>query len=165
MKYLSALFIIGLLIVSCSKEPCATKEDFLASFETYLQSTEGETQQDTVIFSPAYKDIVNNCYKKFRADLTLKERQDFWKKSFRNILDNYEGDLDININGEKADPFNQYVMEEVKALIKDSGASFLLELQDFFKDDISRVMEVFSSELNTLAEEFMKMFGGESMQK
>lgn len=165
MKYLSALFVIGILIISCSKEPCATKEDFLVSFDTYLEGTENESRQDTVIFSQAYKDIVNNCYKKFREDLTLKERQEFWKKSFRNILDSYEGDLNINIQGEKGDPFNKYVMEEVKALIKDSGASFLLELQDFFKDDISRVMEVFSSELNNLAEEFMKMFGSQTQQK
>lgn len=158
MKYLSAILLSIVLLFACKKDPCATKADFLASFDTYVSDASKEPSKDTVIFTQAYKELVNDCYKKFKTEMTLEERQDFWKRSFKSVLNNFEGDIDLNLSDEKADPFNQYVMDEVKQLIKESGTSFFAELQDFFEDDLDRMMDIFSSEINNLAKEFMKMF-------
>ena len=143
---------------ACKKELCSDKASFLAAFDTYLASKEGQTvsEKDTIFFDDAYRELVNQCYKKFKPELTLKERQDFWKRSIKHVLANRNKDLDLNISDNMEDPFHQYVMDEIKALIKESGSSFILELQSLLKDDLSQLIDLFSSEINRIGKDLLK---------
>ena len=139
-------------------DPCSSKDEFLETFEAYLQEERKQVTTDSLFFDETYKELVNDCYKKFRPELSLEERQDFWTQSLKYHIKDLEGDIDINFGKSMEDPFNKYVTEEVKALIKDSGMSFLFELQTVFKDDLDNLMKLFASELNNLADELQNLF-------
>lgn len=165
MKSIIATFLLGsvFLMASCKQEPgCANKEQFLDAFEVFLAefNSAGESaelnEDQKLEYENQYKQLVNDCYKKFQPELTLKERQDFWTKSLRFILDRFEGAKDLNFKDEMNDPFNQYVKDELVSVVKDSGFSFLISLQDVFKDDLPRLMETFSEEFEQIGKGFLE---------
>ena len=158
LKY-SILFFAALFLWACKKEQCASKAAFLESFEIYLTEKQPQqAEQDSVIFDAIYRSFVNDCYKKFRDEMTLEERQEFWKSSLKHVLAQHDGEFNFNLGEQMKDPFNKYIGEEVKALIKESGFSFIMELQATFKEDLAVLMDLFSSQMDNLAEEMMKMF-------
>ncbi len=143
---------------ACKKDHCTDKASFLIAFDTYLENKARQTvsAKDTMLFDDAYRDLVNQCYKKFKPELTLEEKQDFWKRSIKHVLANRNKDIDLNISDNMEDPFHQYVMDEIKALIKESGSSFILELQSLLKDDLSQIIDLFSSEINRIGKDLLK---------
>lgn len=164
MKSLIATLLLGslCLFTGCKQEGCTNKEQFLDSFEVFLTdfTAAGESntleEAEKLKYENQYKQLVNDCYKKFREDLSLKERQDFWTNSLRFILDRFEGAENLNFKEEMNDPFNQYVKDELVSVVKDSGFSFLLSLQDVFKDDLPRLMETFSAEFEQISKGFLE---------
>lgn len=164
MKSIIATLLLGSLLLStgCKQEGCTTKESFLESFDVFLTDFQATREasplddQQKLDYENQYKKLVNECYKKFQPDLTLKERQDFWTKSLRFILDRFEGEVDLNFKEQLNDPFNQYVKDELVAVVKDSGFSFLISLQQVFENDLPRLMETFSEEFEQIGKGFLE---------
>ncbi len=164
MKSLITTLLFGSLIFlsSCKQESCATKESFLESFDEFLTEFQSNresaelNEEEKLVYEQQYKQLVNDCYKKFRAELSLKERQEFWKSSLRFILDRFDGEIDLNFKDQMDDPFNQYVKDELVAVVKESGLSFLLSLQEVFKDDLPRLMDTFSKEFEQIGKGFLE---------
>lgn len=164
MKSIIATLLIGslILLTGCKQDGCSSKQKFLDSFDAFLsefqsaaESTE-LSEADKLAYEDRYKALVNDCYKKYKPELTLKQRQEFWKGSLRFILDRFDGEVDLNFKDQMDDPFNQYVKEELVGLVQDSGLSFLLSLQDVFKDDLPRLMETFSEEFQQIGKGFLE---------
>lgn len=138
--------------------PCPNKDKFLSSFEELLNTYQSQsefTEVEKEAFDEQYRDLVNNCYKKYKSELTLKERQDFWVKSLKHLLKRYDGELEINLKDKMDDPFNKYVKDEVTAVLKESGLSFMMSLQEVFKDDLPKLMDTFSEEIKNIGQDFM----------
>jgi len=151
-----------MLLVGCKQDGCTTKEKFLESFDSFIiefqtaTKSKDLTEEDKLAYENTLRELINDCYKKHRPELSLKERQEFWKKSLRFILDRFDGKIDLNVKDNMDDPFNQYVKDELVAVVKDSGSSFLFSLQDVFKDDLPRLMETFSEEFEQIGKHFME---------
>jgi len=131
------IFCTSLLIFSCKQDPCTTKDGFLASFETFKtefeEKHEGLDDEAKEAYELRFQGIVNNCYKKFKPELSLKEKQDFWKGALQFYMTRFDGDFDLDFGSEMEDPFNQYVKDEVMEVVKASGAEFLVSIQEVFE--------------------------------
>ena len=156
------LLLVLCLCVSCNKDSCASKTDFLESFETF--STEFESKRhelsdnDSAAFEERFRSLIDNCYKKHREDLTLTERQDFWKSGLRYYVTTFDLDDKSSLTTALEDPFNTYVKDEVMELVKESGFSYLTALQQAVEIELPKLLEMFSTEISKLMEDFSKMF-------
>ena len=158
------LFSLVFLLASCQSDPCATKEGFLESFGTFM--TDFEAARDDMSDNTRaemvddFKGIVNNCYKKHKADMTLKERQDFWGNGLKFYITKFTADTaeDISISTALEDPFDQYVKDEVIELVKESGLGFLSTLQEAVEVELPKLMEIFSSEIDKISQDLIKLF-------
>lgn len=160
--YKLLILIVTLAIFSCKSDPCTTKAGFLESFEAFnteFKNKKAElTEENLVEYEDRFKNIVNTCYKKHKADLTLKERQGFWQDALSFYLSRYDGKFSLDLSDKMEDPFFQYMKDEFMELVKESGATYLFSLQQVFKDELPRLMEVFSSEIENLGNEIMNIF-------
>jgi len=160
MKFKALLFMgvwTLLLFQSCKQDSCSTKSSFLEHFDSF--TSEFDTKKADLIeeskleYENRYKDMVNNCYKKFKADMTLEEKQNFWKKSLSFYVDRYDGQFSTELVKNLDDPFNQYIKDEMIELVKESGMTFIFSLQSIVKDELPKLMEVFSSEVEKFGKE------------
>lgn len=156
-----------LLLVSCKKDTaCANKGQFLETAEAFALryeesrlSSEVETDSEAklaVELDTEFKQLVNDCYKKFKAEMSLKERQDFWTKTLKYFLYSLDLNSREDLNAAMDDPFNVYVKDEVMELVKESGIGFMMSLQELMKDDLPRLMDVFAEEIEKIGKEFLE---------
>ena len=152
--------IIGNALTGCKSDPCANKNQFLESFDVFINEFNDKKTNyqdaDRAEAEVKYRALVNDCYKKHKPDMTLKERQDFWVTSLKFIIDRYDGQFSLEMKDKMDDPFNQYMKDEVVATIRESGAGFLMTLQQSLADDLPQLMETFSEELQQIGQEFLE---------
>lgn len=163
MKLYQLLFlIISLAFFSCKSDPCSTKDGFIESFENfkteYDSSQADLTQEQLVDYDQRFESIVNTCYKKFKPDLSLKERQNFWQEAISFLISRHDGKFSLEISEAMENPFYQYIKDEVMELLKESGASYLFSLQQVFKDELPKLMELFSTEIENFGKELLDIF-------
>lgn len=163
MKLYPLLFlVVSIAFFSCKSDPCSTKDGFLQSFESFLkeyETTKAElTQEQLFDYDHRFESIVNTCYKKFKPELTLKERQNFWQEAIGFLISRHDGEFSLDISDNMDDPFYKYIKDEVMELLKESGASYLFSLQQVFKDELPKLMELFSTEIENFGKELMGIF-------
>ena len=159
MKSLRTFIIIVFsvsLFSSCQKDACVTKNQFLDSYNAFIKEIEDSKEElsasDKEAFETRFQNIVENCYKKYKPELSLKEKQDFWKSSIKYYLAK-EGD-EINIKISKAnDEFEEYVQNEIKEVIEESGTQFFGSLEKIVNENLPKLFEGFSNELEKFAKD------------
>lgn len=156
------ILIVAIAIFSCKSDPCSSKEGFLESFANFNTEFENKktdlSEENLVEYEERFQNIVNTCYKKFKPDMTIEERQDFWKGALSFYVSRYEGEFSLDLSDKMDDPFFQYMKNEVMELVKESGVGYLLSLQKVFKDELPKLMELFSSEIENFGKELMDIF-------
>lgn len=159
----SIVFLTVFQFFACKEDPCATKEGFLQSFDTFITDYEAASaNMDTTLraeYDERFKGMVNTCYKKFKPDMSLEEKQEFWKKSLKYYMGKYEGSVGLELSAVLDDPFNQYIKDEVVELVKASGFTFLASLQEAVDVELPKLMEMFSSEIEKIGKEFLDLLG------
>jgi len=155
-------FALFLLIVACNQDLCPSKTDFLESFESFTEEyDEASAKGDTSTwrkYEPRFGSLVNDCYKRFKPDMTLKEKQDFWKKALKFYVGKFDGQENVDLTEALDDPLGQYIKDEVIELVKESGFGFVASLQESLEMELPRLLEIFSSELEKMSDELMKIF-------
>lgn len=151
---------ISLFIISCSNAPCATKGQFLNSFSSFVEdakkSADTDTKEQRLVLEDEYKDMVNNCYKKHRASLTLKERQDFWKNSVIFYFSGGRKSLDFEIGTQNNEDFNNYVQEELESVINDSGDDFERIIQEVITENVMPALNDIFKGIENLGKDLQK---------
>ncbi len=160
-----ALLGIVALMVSCSVDNCGTKEAFLDTFQTFYDSVESRDKDDLKSnqhqIESEYKDIVNNCYKKHKDNLTLKERQDFWKSSVILYFKFPRKEFELSFGEEKDEEFNTYVEDELNQIITDSKDDFQQVIQDIISENIIPSLGNMLDQLKNVLGDGLKEFGNE----
>lgn len=161
---LGTIILVSLLqFYSCKPDPCATKEGFLQSFEAFQTDYEEvSAKMDTTLraeYDDRFRGMVNTCYKKYKPEMSLEEKQEFWKKSLKYYMKRYDGEVDLDLSEALDDPFNQYIKDEVVELVKASGFGFLASLQEAVDVELPKLMEMFSSEIEKIGKEFLDLLG------
>ena len=160
-KFITLLLALSLCI-SCKTDQCASKEDFLQTFDEFSTEFESNrtdlTDSENADFEKRFMDIIESCYKKHRADLTLEERQEFWKRGLRYYVTTFDLDDKSSLTAALDDPFNVYVKDEVMDVVKESGFSYLTSLQQVVDIELPKLLELFSSEISKLSDELLNIF-------
>jgi len=172
MNILNNIHFLGLMLLmlclfgACKTDNlCSSKQDFeeaVSDFITEYQESEIQsngktlTAEQQAAYEHRFRSLVNYCYKKFKPEMSLVERQDFWKKSLKYVLTRVDLDTKEGITDQLEDPFYIYCKDEVVALIKESGIGFLMSLQEVMKDDLPRLMDMFSEEIEKIGKDFLE---------
>jgi len=154
---LFTFFLTIILFYSCQQDACLSKDQFFSSFETFIdeieKSKDNLTDEQKIAFEDRYRNIVNNCYKKYKDQLDLDEKQDFWIKSVKSYLKLHDGNINVFLKDDEDDPFNQYVQNEIEELIEESGDDFSTLISDLIKDEIPNIIDMFIDGLGKFNEE------------
>lgn len=160
-KFLLLLFPI-LLLTACNQSPCSNKEAFIENFEAFVKEFEDKVKDlneaSKQEYEEKYEDFVNDCYKKFNEELTLEERQDFWKTSLGFYLELYKGNIGELLEDADTDPFKSYVKDEIEKLIKESGTDYLAEVSVLLEDELPKLLESFLGDLEKIGMELLEIF-------
>ena len=129
--------LIGL--ISCQSENCATKKQFLDSFDTFITEAEKNSENGTDVerleYEDQFKEIINTCYKKHRDNLSLDERQEVWKKTVVYYFNRGgEISMDLKIGSENDEDFNDFIQTELEQVMEESGDAF----NEFMKEVVEK---------------------------
>jgi hypothetical protein len=151
---ITLLTIIG--FSACQQDACINKEQFISSFDTFTQEIDKiDSELDEALktnFVSRYKRFVNNCYKKFKYQMSLKEKQSFWTKSVKSYFKLLDGDMSILFNDESDDPFYKYVQDEIQETVAESGDDFANVISNLVKKELPNYIDKFIDEVGKLNE-------------
>jgi len=154
---LLAFFLTINIFFACQQDPCLSKNQFIETSDNFFIQIEKVkkdlTEEQIVTFEDRYKNIVNNCYKKFKDELSQEEKQDFWIKSVKSYLKLHSGDINGLFNKDNDDPFNQYVSDEIEELIEESGDEFSSLISELIKKQIPTLIDMLLDKVGEFNEE------------
>jgi len=156
---LSTFAFFALIFASCSSGPCANKKQFLNSFGTFVEDVKKDKDMDdaqALAYQDEYKGMIEDCYKKFRADMTLEERQDFWKESVIFYFKSGGKTIDLKLGSENDEELNEYVQDELEAVIKESGDDFEKIIQEVITENVLPALNDIFKGIENLGKELQK---------
>lgn len=159
MKSLNLFFctiILGLLATSCNKYPCMTKGQFVESYKTFfkeLDKKDDVPEEEVFADYNDYKSLVNDCYKKFEEELSLEEKQFFWKNSLVIVLKNYSPKIREVIKEDKE--FRTYVFEQIEKTVKSSSSDIADSLIKALEDELPDLIENLSDEFENFGKKLI----------
>lgn len=158
MKQLIHIIFVLVFVLTfnaCQQDFCFTKEQFLETYGQFIHDLEsqkeGLTIEEKAKFETRFQNIVEECYKKYKPEMTLKEKQDFWKSSVKYYFAKEGGNININISSKEKSDFEKYVETEISDVIKDSGATFLSSFENILEDKLPSLLDNIANELKKLA--------------
>ena len=150
MKYLISLLLFGLTMTSCDMNfQCSTKESFIENFDRFTKDLEKHhddlEDSDWTNVDEEFKSYVDNCYQKYKTDMSVKEKIQFWKTTLSYHL--YRGK-----------PLEELALEmDLEKELNELGSQGQKELEEFFKDEIkpelSEAIDEILNEVNNLGEQ------------
>lgn len=160
--YLIFSIVIGaLLFTSCQQDLCFTKDQFLDSYNTFIKELEEEkddiTDTEKKTYEGRFQSLVENCYKKYKSELTLEERQEFWKSSVKYYVAKEGDELTIKLSSKETE-FEQYVEAEIKEVLEESGTVFFKSLEKIMEKNLPKLIDNVAKELEKFAEGLEEAF-------
>lgn len=158
MKHLTATiysFILILAFSACQQDFCFTKEQFLESYDNFISEIDNKeaiSTEDKANYEARFQDLVEKCYKKYKPEMSLKEKQNFWKSSVTYYLAKEGDNISINISKEKS-AFEEYVESEISEVITDSSKGFLSSLETLFDENLPNLFHNIADEIEKFADE------------
>jgi len=161
-SYLLFSFIFSILLFSsCQKDLCFTKDQFLDSYNSFITELEKVndeiTEKEKEEYEQRFKSIVEQCYKKYKPELSLKERQDFWKESVKYYVVKEGNEININLSSLETE-FEKYVESEIQEIIEDSGTAFFNSLEEIMEDNLPKFLNSVAKEIEKFADDLEKAF-------
>ena len=153
---LSALFF-----TSCQQDFFFTKDQFIDSYDTFIKEMEkkGEdiSEKEKSDYEARFKNIVETCYKKYKPELSLKEKQNFWKSSVKYYVAKEGNEISITLSASETE-FEKYVESEVKEVLEQSGTAFFNSLEKIMNDNLPKLIDNVAKEFEKFADDLEKAF-------
>ncbi len=152
MKNLTRLFglvILTSLMMSCSQDPCLNKDQFVDSFDAFFKEFEKASEENELTdaqissYQTRYEDMLENCYKKYKEELSVQERVDFWQASVRFYIEKEGGILNLRFDDDDKDPFKEYIAAEIEELADSSAHEFEKFLEDVLDEELPHLIDSF----------------------
>ena len=117
-----SFFFLCFLLISCNTN-CLTKDSFILSYDKFIEasSINKNSEPDFVASEKIYKSFTNECYTKFRNEMTNSEKLHFWKQTIR--------------------------YQSLRSDSGDEGKFFSPELQDLLESDLETFTQESKAEL------------------
>jgi len=156
---LSILSLFSFCIVACSTGLCANKKQFLDNFDTFMQTIRNDEDIDekqSLTYQDEYKELIENCYKQYREEMTLQERQNFWKESVILYFKTGGKSLDLKLGSNNDEEFNAYVQEELETVIEESGDDFSRILREVVSQNLLPALNDIFKGIENLGKDLQK---------
>ena len=151
------LIIPLLFLISCGPDPCYTKTQFIDSCTAFFEEFKSEhkelSEKEIEIYEARYNDLLENCYKKYKVELTPKERKAFWKSSISFYIEKEGGLFNIDFDNHKDEPFKKYMVEEIEELADSTSQDFAEIIESILEDELPRLIDSFVGKIEELGNE------------
>jgi hypothetical protein len=141
MNYYKSLFILlfaGLFVQCQMITHCNDKETFIQNYEKFTEDLKTHhrdlQKSDWTAIDREFEMYVDECYPKFKAELSLSEKVTFWKSTLAYTAYRGKGemDIDIKINDLKIELSNE---------MNDLSIESKKELEIFIKEELRPELE------------------------
>lgn len=138
------LLLLSISFLSSCQTRCLTKEAFLTGFDKFSEDVKTHYkdlgEEDWVSIDEELKAYVDECYPKYKTELTVSEKVTFWKNTLSYGIyrgdknDSYELDLDIDYEKEINDLTDQGRAELEKFINKELKPNLEGVIDDVVKE-------------------------------
>ena len=167
MRVLS-LLIISCFFVSCEQDLCGDKDKFMQNFRGFLDETRSAAsdyeEADWTKVEAKFEQLTKDCYQAHKDEMTSKEKRKFWKDAINVMvikgkkdlglsLSEEEGKEEKNIDIEATEEDLQYIADELEEVFKDAGGELKEVVDEFLKEDASKLIDKAMEGLEKIADE------------
>lgn len=142
--------------------PCgANKEEFLTNYDTFIQ----EIKEKDLAYDAAeweshdreFKAIVEDCYKKYEADLSTSEEVEFWTNALAYYYYRYGTDM-VAVLNDGSDELSVTISEKVDEVIENPMIAIRKILGKEKAGELDGLMKDLEKDLNKWSKKIEKLF-------
>lgn len=167
MRVLS-LLIICCFFVSCEQDLCGDKEKFMENFRGFLDETRTAASDyedaDWAKVESKFEQLTKDCYQAHKDEMSSKEKRKFWKDAINVMIIKGKNDLGLSLSEDESEDEKsidieateedmQYIADELEEVFKDAGAELEEVIDEFLKEDASKLIDKAMEGLEKFAEE------------
>lgn len=160
MNKLAVLLFTSFLLslISCGPDPCLTKDQFVESYEAFFDDAEKEIDQEDKSLIKSYEkryvNLLDNCFHKYKDQLSRSERQDFWQSSVKFYLDKEGGIFNIDFSEKGSeDPVREFIVEELEDMADSSSQDFGKLMESVLEDELPKLIDTVVDKVENVGEE------------
>ena len=148
-------------ISSCNISPCPDKEAFIKKsdefFKEYDKAYDEIDENKREKFQVDFDALIEDCYKKFKEEMTLVEKQSFWKDAFVFLAKNNsrKSEKGFSFDSDEFD-LDPYVEAELEEVLKESGENFAESIEGILEVQLPKVIDKVVDEIGKLGDELKK---------
>ena len=149
MKALAYILLMVTITAGCQfSSNCLNKESFLSGFNEFVDDV--RINHEKIAYGnwrdidQEYDEYLRTCYPKYKEELSIKEKIDFWKNAFSYNVYRKSVDETFEIDFEE---YGLNLEEEIEALSQEGQR----ELEKFLKEELSpQIEDAFDSLINEI---------------
>lgn len=165
MKHLQILLICLTLVsfTACDfMSPCgASKEEFLMNYNTFIEEIKAKDlaydAKEWESHDREFKKIVDECYKKYEADLNGKEEVEFWTNALAYYYYRYGTNM-IAVLNDSSDELSVTISEKVDEVIENPMVAIRKILGKDKANELDGLMKDLEKDLNKWSKKIEKLF-------
>lgn len=154
-------FILTSSFTSCLNLSCTSKSKFVQSYNSFIKDVEklDEEGKNLETTDKEFDSYSKECYTKFREEMTLKERKDFWSNTLKYYVMRYGNlgdamdDAESRFSAVASEDFNDFINssgQEIKKLFKDQLGPKLKDGLDKLLNKAKEANEILKKEIDNL---------------
>jgi len=108
--------------------------------------------------------LLEECYKKYKPELTRTEKNDFWKSSLRFYIEKEGGILNLKFDDSEKDPVREYIAKELEEMADSTAQDFEVFLEDVLDQELPKLIDSFVDKVEDLGNEIKKSLESEKKE-
>lgn len=163
-----ALLIISCFFVSCEQDLCGDKDKLMTNFKSFLDETKSAAanyeEADWTEVEAKFEQLTKDCYEAHKDEMSNKEKRKFWKDAINLMIIKGKNDLGLSltdeedgdgksINIEATEEEIEKIATELEDVFKDAGSELQEVVDEFLKEDASKLIDKAMDGLEKFADE------------
>ena len=153
----SCIAIFSLLFSACNQDPCFSKDQFVDTSKAFFKSFEessDQTKDEIKSFEERYENLLENCYKKHKDEMSIEERRDFWQSTISFYIEKEGGVFNLKFSAEdEDDPVRKYIIDEFEEMSDSTAEEFSRFLEDVLEDELPDLIDSFVDKVEEIGGE------------
>jgi len=155
------LSILPLFVLSCQLDPCANKEKFLSTFDSFVEEISDEEREiileDWKKYDTKFKSYIEECYVNHKSEMTIAEKQKFWANSIRYYYERHGNGFFTELSDD-TDPLATLMEKELEEVFNNPQEAIVALIKEEYGEDISQSIDRVVDEIKKLGEEIKDIF-------
>jgi len=165
---LITLLLLSSFFVSCEQDLCGDKDKLMENFRGFLDETKSAAsnydEADWSKVEAKFEQLTKDCYQAHKDEMSSKEKRKFWKDAINVMIIKGKNDMGLTLSEEESDEEKsidieateedlQYIADELEDVFKDAGTELQEVVDEFLKEDASKLIDKAMEGLEKIAEE------------